>query len=110
MMDEEVRNMDEFLEEIDKKVTIPLYEYTYLQSISKEYSKLKIDFLEYMGYDDAFLKTEKGLNKLKKKELVSTILQQRLVIRKLIQELEPSKREEYLSFLDSLYMCKKENT
>jgi hypothetical protein len=107
MMDEEVKEMDEWLEEMNKKVTIPLYEYINLQAISKEYSKLKIDFLEYMGYDDAFLKTEKGLNKLTKKELVSTIIQQRLVIRKLIQELEPSKREEYLSFLDSLYMSKK---
>jgi hypothetical protein len=110
MIDEEVRNLDESFEEIDKKVTITLFEYKYYQSLAEKYSKLKIDFLEYMGYDDAFLKTDKGLNKLKKKELVSTILQQRLVIRKLIQELEPSKREEYLSFLDGLYMNKKEST
>lgn len=99
--------MNEFFEEVDKKVTIPLHQYKYYQSLEKDYSKLKTAFLEYMGYDDAFLKTEKGLNKLTKKELVSTIIQQRLVIRKLIQELEPSKREEYLSFFDSLYMSKK---
>jgi hypothetical protein len=109
MIDEEVKNTDKFFEELGKQVTIPLHEYEYYQSLSKEYSKLKINFLEYMGYDDAFLKTKKGLNKLKRKELVSTIIQQRLVIRKLIQELEPSKREEYLNFLDGLYMNKRES-
>jgi hypothetical protein len=59
-----------------------------------------------MGYEDEYLITHAGLKKLNKDHLGQMVLEQRNMIRKLIDDLEPSKREAHMQFLDDLYMNK----
>jgi hypothetical protein len=96
------------LEELESgsKIQIPWYEYQFLKSNSDKYHELHRMLLEYMGYDDEFLITRAGLKKLKRDDLVTLVLEQRNMIRKLIDDLEPLKRDEHINTLDNLYMDK----
>lgn len=81
-------------------------EYKLLKSDSDKYKRLHQQLLEYMGYEDEFLITKAGLMKLTKEELAKMVLEQRNMIRKLIDDLEQDKRNIHLNYLDELYLNK----
>lgn len=94
------------IDEGNQSLNLKLYEYEFLKTHSEKYFELKRNLLEFMGYEDEFLITHAGLKKLKKDDLASIVLEQRNMIRKLIDELEPSKRESHMQYLDNLYTNK----
>lgn len=55
-----------------------------------------------MDFRDEYLKSDKWLLKYNKNDLVAKIYRQRDVIRKLISELEPSKKEDYIARLEQI--------
>jgi hypothetical protein len=71
---------------------------------SKRLGRISSDLHEYMGYNDDFLTTESGLNKLPKKELVEVIYQQRAMIRKLLELLPEDIKSKHIVKLDGMYM------
>lgn len=77
-------------------------EYKNLKKIEKNYERINDDLIEYMGYSEEFLRSDKWLMKHNKKDLMDKIHKQRCVIRKLISELEPSRRDTYLEYLNKL--------
>lgn len=74
------------------------------ESHANKYHELRRQLLEYMGYEEEFLITKAGLKKMNKDDLVQMILEQRNMIRKLIDDLDPIKQESHLNFLDDLYL------
>jgi hypothetical protein len=93
-------------EQSESKIEMSWFAYKILKANADKYNELHRSLLEYMGYEDEFLITRAGLNKLKKDELATIVLEQRNMIRKLIDDLEPDKREKHMQFLDDLYMNK----
>lgn len=89
--------MDNWLS--SKKVEIYESELQRYKLIERNYSRIDNDLTEYMGFLDEYLRSDKWLLKYNKKDLVTKIHEQRYVIRKLINELEPSKREEFINRL-----------
>lgn len=85
-----------------KKVEIFDMELQRYKKIEKDYNRISNDLIEYMGFSDEYLKSDKWLKKYNKDELVAKIHQQRDVIRKLISELEPSKKDEYIVRLEQI--------
>ncbi|PAQ15083.1 hypothetical protein CD798_08555 [Bacillaceae bacterium SAOS 7] len=59
-----------------------------------------------MGYEDEYIITPSGLKRLKKDDLVEFVLQQRAMIRKLIDDLDEEKQENHIQALDDLYFNK----
>ncbi|MEK5390223.1 hypothetical protein NSQ59_07535 [Margalitia sp. FSL K6-0131] len=94
------------MEEINHKIELSWDEYQLLKSDSKKYHNLHRSLLEYMGYEDEYLITRAGLKKLKRDDLVTIVLEQRNMIRKLIDDLDPLKRDAHIDALDNLYMDK----
>lgn len=85
-----------------KKVEIYDIEIQRYKKIEKEFIRISNDLIEYMGFDDDYLRSDKWLMKYKKEDLVIKIHQQRDVIRKLISELEPSKKDKYIVHLEQI--------
>ncbi|MEK4029330.1 MULTISPECIES: hypothetical protein [Bacillaceae] len=90
--------------EHEAKIEVSLSDYEQLKKTADQYANLHKALLEYMGYEEEFLITRPGFKRMTKEELITIIFEQRSVIRKLIGDLEASKREEHIRFLDTLYM------
>ncbi len=88
------------------RMEIDLLEYKFLKEQLKEYTEQKRQLYEYMGYEDEFLITRASLKSLNKDHLSLMVLEQRNMIRRLIDDLVPEKREAHMQFLDDLYMSK----
>lgn len=84
------------------KVEIFKMELQSYKEIEKNYIRISNDLTEYMGFSDEYLKSDKWLKKYNKDDLVVKIHQQRDVIRKLISELESSKKEAYIARLEQI--------
>ncbi|MCZ8535491.1 hypothetical protein [Psychrobacillus psychrodurans] len=84
------------------KVEIYEMELLRYKIIEKEYIRISNDLIEYMGFDDDYLRSDKWLMKYNKNDLVTKIHQQRDVIRKVISDLEPSKKEKYIAHLEQI--------
>lgn len=82
-----------------KKVEIYESELLRYKRIERNYIRLDNDLTEYMGFSDEYLRSDKWLMKYNKKDLVTKIHEQRCVIRNIINESEPSKREKYINQL-----------
>lgn len=87
----------------ENKIEIPWSEYKYYKSMVKKQGELQKQLYEYMGYEDEYLITHSSLKKLNRDNLAQMVLEQRNMIRKLIDDLEPSKREEHMRILDELF-------
>ncbi|MEK4628120.1 hypothetical protein MKZ17_07925 [Solibacillus sp. FSL R7-0682] len=85
-----------------KKVEIYEMELQLYKRIERDYNRISNDLIEYMGFSEDYLRNDKWLKRYKKEDLVVKIHQQRDVIRKLISELEPSKKDEYIAHLEQL--------
>lgn len=103
MSDEEILKVAEAELNI---VELKFHQLQYFEETEKKYERLQRLILEFMGYEDEFLITEKGLKKFKKDDLAKMVLEQRNMIRKLIDDLEPEKRDNHLNRLDDLYLNK----
>lgn len=84
---------------IGGKVEIYNTELQRYKKIEQLYHRLDNDLTEYMGFDDEYLRKDNWLMNYNKKDMVKKIHEQRQVIRKLIDELEPTKKEQYLMIL-----------
>lgn len=73
---------------------------------SRRLDQLQNELLEFMGYEDSYLKTQQGLMRYKKEELVAIILRQRAIYRKLLQDMDEETKVRYIQELDSIYMQK----
>ncbi|ANC77168.1 hypothetical protein ABE65_010290 [Fictibacillus phosphorivorans] len=88
----------------DETINIQKSHFKFLKNQTDKHDRLQKLLLEYMGYSDEFLITKSALQRLKRSDLSEIVLEQRAMIRKLIDDLEPSKRKEHLEYLDKLYM------
>lgn len=78
------------------------YEYKLLKNAEKNYDRINDELTEYIGYSDEYLHNDKWLMKFNKKDLVHKIHRQRCLIRKIINELEPIKKEKYFNELQQI--------
>ncbi|MBH0171008.1 hypothetical protein [Fictibacillus sp. 18YEL24] len=91
---------------MEHKIEIDWFEYKFLKEQLKEYTEQKRQLYEYMGFEEEYLITRASLKSLTKNHLSLMVLEQRNMIRRLIDDLEPEKREAHMQFLDDLYMNK----